>query len=106
MGIEWKLEKLLQREGITSAKQLQEALKQTSGICISHQALHKLTHQQPSCLRLETAQYLCNLLQVPLESILAIEPEALNPKPGMIIQPYGPKQPVISVFTDPREFFK
>lgn len=105
-SIEWRLNEALRQQGIQNASQLQEALKFKLGIDISRQALHKLLIKPPVSLRLETAQILCNLLQVPLERILVINPEHPHSHQGQIIKPFAKESlPENTLFTDPGQFF-
>jgi DNA-binding Xre family transcriptional regulator len=106
MMMEWRLSEALRQRGIQNASQLQEALNLELGIDISRQALHKLLMRPPASLRLETAQILCNLLQVPLERILTIQPEHPLSRHGQIIKPFAKESfPESTLFSDPGQFF-
>lgn len=105
MAVEWKLQSVMRDCGIANASQLEAAMAERLGIQISRVALDKLLKKAPSQIRLETAQYLCTLLQVPLESLLIITPEALIRQP-VLIQPFG-KSPHANepLMVDPSQFF-
>ncbi|WP_373530942.1 helix-turn-helix domain-containing protein [Vampirovibrio sp.] len=105
MAVEWQLQAVMQDRGIRNASQLQAAMADRLGIQISRVALDKLLKKAPAQIRLETAQYLCTLLQVPLESLLIITPEALIRQP-VLIQPFGKSSQTSEPFmVDPSQFF-
>lgn len=105
MTIEWKLAEVMKSQGFRNAGQLELAMAERLGIQISRVALDKLLKKTPNQIRLETAQYLCTLLQVPLESILIITPEALIRQP-VLIQPFAKScQPTETLIVDPSQFF-
>lgn len=106
MAIQWTLKKLLLAQGICNARQLSKALETKTGVCISPQSLQKLLNKPPEKLRIETAQYLCNLLQVPLNEFMTINPEPLIPH-GEATKPYGSKvKQDLFIFKNPREHFR
>lgn len=105
MAIEWRLREVMMAKGIPNAPRLQAVLKERLGICISREALDKLLKKQPKQIKLETAQYLCNLLQVSLDELLIITPEPIIRQP-FLIQPYGKKEsPAEALMVDPSRFF-
>jgi transcriptional regulator with XRE-family HTH domain len=106
MAVEWQLKKVLLTQEIYNAPQLTKALEEKLGIRISRVALEKLLKKQPASLRMETAQILCTVLQLPLEAFLKVTPEPLIRYPGEIIQPYKKQaQPEAPLIVDPRNFF-
>jgi Cro/C1-type HTH DNA-binding domain len=106
MAIEWHLQEVLQENKIANASQLEAALVGRLGVQISRVALDKLIKHQPASLRLETAQYLSTLLQVPLHAFLSVTPEPIIFQPGGLIQPYGQRFKIIETgMVDPGEFF-
>jgi Cro/C1-type HTH DNA-binding domain len=89
--IQWNLPEALKQNGYATVSQIQRALKTRCGIELSRQALTKLMVTPPKELKLTTAQFFCDLLQMPLDSFLQIQPDLLPqslPKP---IKPYAPK---------------
>ena len=105
MAVEWRLHEVMREQGISNASQLQVALADRMGIQISRTALDKLLKKSPVQIRLETAQYLCTLLQVPLDRLLVITPEALIRQP-VVIQPFvKQRQPLDTLMVDPSQFF-
>jgi hypothetical protein len=106
MAIEWKLQDLLKAHGIANSSQLEAVLADRLGIRISRVALDKLIKKQPVSLRLETAQLLCNLFQLPLQDFLVITPEPVILHSGGLIQPYGRQIKTVDVgMVDPGQFF-
>ena len=105
MAVEWQLQAIMRDRGIQNASQLQAAMAEKLGIQISRVALDKLLKKTPSQIRLETAQYLCTLLQVPLDSFLVISPEPMIRQP-VLSQPFvKPCQPAETLMVNPSQFF-
>ena len=105
MAVDWRLRQVSEAQDIRNAAQLQEALVAKMGIRLSRTALDKLLKRQPVQIRLETAQYLCTLLEVPLEGLLVITPEPIICQPTPI-QPFGRKEhPAEALMVDPSRFF-
>lgn len=107
--IEWRLKEALAEQGIQNSSQFKIALEKKMGIEMSRVALNKLLIKEPLALRIQTAQYICTLLQTPLDHFLKVSPDSLNmiaQPTGRIIQPYGYKRPAEStVIVDPRTYF-
>lgn len=105
MAIEWRLREVMMARGIGNASRLHATLEESMGIGISREALTKLLKKQPSQIRLETVQYLCTLLQVPLNELLIITPEPVI-RHTSLIQPFGKKAKSATVLmVDPGNFF-
>jgi hypothetical protein len=106
MAVEWRLRQVLETHGIRNASQLKTALERELGVRISRVALDKLIKNPPDCIRLKTAQILCDFLQLPLEALLRVHPEPIIKHSGGVMQPYvKPEKPVSSVMIDPAAFF-
>lgn len=105
MLITWQLKQLLAAHGIHNPCELERALMEVLGVRITHQALGKLLNKPPEILKLQTAQYFCNLTQQPLSSFFEIHPEPLIAKPSEIIRPYKrPLRTDDNPFADPLAF--
>ena len=105
MAVEWQLQQMLASRGIANAPELKRVLEETLGIRISRAGLDKLLKNTPVQLRLETAQTLCTLLQVPLSAFFIVTPEPLIPHSGKPVQPYSTQNELIdSIITDPTKF--
>jgi len=103
----WKLAETLRNKGIANPSQLKKALEEKMGVSISRQALSKLIENEPQSFRLETAQLLCNLLEVPLEEFLRITPDGTNKTPKAIIKPYkGSRKLKNHSMKNPMAFFQ
>lgn len=100
MAIDWRLRETLTSRDIDNASELERALREQLGIQLSRTALDKLLKQEPACLKLQTAQILCTLLQTPLSDILTITPEPPYSS-GQLIKPYGKKPAKESLIVDP-----
>jgi putative transcriptional regulator len=106
MAVQWHIKQVLAAKGIKTAIQLQSLLEDRLGLQVSRQSLAKLLKRQPQSLRLETAQLLCTLLQLPLNELLTVTPEPLIKAPGAPIKPYvRQKKKPASVMVDPGAFF-
>ncbi len=105
MPLIWRLKDCLEAKGIANGNQLHEALKAELGISISPQALRKLLSKQPHELKLQTAQILCDLLQLPLSTYLQVTPSHHGRQGGKIIHPFRkvPDNPAI-IFDDPLRY--
>lgn len=103
--IEWRLKDILLEQNIRNSHELSKALRETLGISISQQTFSKLMSKQPAMIRLETAQYLCTFLNMPLSAFLEITPE-IKVSSETIIQPFGNKpHPNDSIIISPEVFF-
>jgi hypothetical protein len=106
MAVDWRLKQALEAQGIRNASQLKALLEKRLGVSISRVALDKLIKNEPDCIRLKTAQILCDFLQLPLEAFLSVHPEPLIKHPAGLIQPYGkPESPLSPLMVDPAAFF-
>jgi hypothetical protein len=105
--IQWNLPEALKQKGYTTVLQIQRALQTQCGIQMSRQALTKLMATPPKELKLTTAQFFCDLLQMPLDNFLQIQPDPLPcalPKP---IKPYAPKpKGAALLMSNPMSFLK
>lgn len=103
--INWRLKDLLLEHNIANSKALQSILREQVGVQLSNQALHQLITTQPAQLRLQTADFICTALQVPLQSYLTISPNQSLEKPVGIIKPYSTVKSIEHHFTDPSLLF-
>lgn len=106
MAIDWRLKEVLESQGIPNAPRLKVALEERLGVQLSRISLDKLLNKTPHAVRLETVQFLCNLLQLPLEAFLTVTPEPIIKHPDGPYQPYGKQnKPTESLIIDPGAFF-
>ena len=105
--IDWRLKQQLAKANIHNASQLHKKLIQELGMDISIQGLSKLINKNPSVIKLETVQILCNLLECNLSDILIVEPDSPNSISNKPFKPYKKKAFELQeniCFTDPRGF--
>ena len=115
MPIIWKLKKWLALErDIYRPVELQTLLEEKAGVKLSLQALSSLINGQPSALRLQTIQALCNALDCQLSDFCEVRPDSPTEQQkrrqmagNEPEQLYGGKkkaQPEKSIFPDPEQY--
>jgi len=110
MAIAWKLKKWLAvNRDIYRPSELQLLLAEKVGVRLSLQAISSIINGQPSALRLQTIQALCNALDCKLSDFCEVLPDApaerKQKKTASAAVPlYGGKRASASPFPDPRAF--
>jgi putative transcriptional regulator len=108
MAIAWTLKKWLAvNRDIYRASELQLLLAEKAGVRLSLQAISTIINAQPSALRLQTIQALCNALDCRLSDFCEVVPDTPAQRKQKAAAPaalYGGKRPAVSAFPDPRAF--
>lgn len=109
MAIVWTLKKWLAvNRDIYRASELQLLLAEKAGVRLSLQAISSIINTQPSALRLQTIQALCNALDCKLSDFCNVVPDTpAQRKQKAAATPvalYGGKRSEVSPFPDPRTF--
>jgi len=109
MAIVWTLKKWLAvNRDIYRASELQLLLAEKAGVRLSLQAISAILNAQPSALRLQTIQALCNALDCKLSDFCDVLPDTPAQRKqkaaGSPVALYGGKQAAVSPFPDPRTF--
>jgi putative transcriptional regulator len=110
MAIVWNLKKWLAvNRDIYRASEVQLLLAEKAGVRLSLQAISAIINEQPSALRLQTIQALCNALDCKLSDFCDVLPETpaqrKQKKAAATAVPlYGGKRAAQSPFPDPRTF--
>jgi DNA-binding Xre family transcriptional regulator len=109
MAIVWNLKKWLAvNRDIYRASEVQLLLAEKAGVRLSLQAISAIINEQPSALRLQTIQALCNALDCKLSDfcdVLPDTPALRKQKAAATAVPlYGGKRAAQSPFPDPRTF--
>jgi DNA-binding Xre family transcriptional regulator len=109
MAITWTLKKWLAvNRDIYRASELQLLLAEKAGVRLSLQAISAIINAQPSALRLQTIQALCNALDCKLSDFCDVAPDSpaqRKQKAATVPVPlYGGKRAEASPFPDPRAF--
>ena len=108
MAIAWTLKKWLAvNRDIYRASELQLLLAEKAGVRLSLQAISTIINVQPSALRLQTIQALCNALDCKLNDFCDVVPDTPAQRKQKAVAPvalYGGMRPAVSPFPDPRAF--
>lgn len=109
MAVVWTLKKWLAvNRDIYRASELQLLLADKVGVRLSLQAISAIINAQPSALRLQTIQALCNALDCKLSDFCDVvpDPPAARKHKGAAtpVALYGGKRSETSPFPDPRSF--
>lgn len=110
MAIVWNLKKWLAvNRDIYRASELQLLVAEKAGVRLSLQAISAIINGQPSALRLQTIQALCNALDCKLSDFCDVLPDARDArkqkKAANAVPLYGGgKHAPASPFPDPRTF--
>jgi DNA-binding Xre family transcriptional regulator len=110
MAIVWTLKKWLAvNRDIYRASEVQLLLAEKLGVRLSLQAISAIINGQPSALRLQTIQALCDALDCKLSDFCDVLPDAPAQRrqkkaSGAPVPLYGGAPPPSSPFPDPKSF--